>query len=217
MKGFRCMLVTWKNIEDWVNVVINKIEFDGYKPEIIIGLARGGLVPARLISDRMQLKDLYAVKTEHWGITATPDGQAKITQTLPINISGKRVLVVDDITDTGQSLSLAIDHVKSMGPSELRSATLLHILHSKYIPNYFAEEVPEDKWTWFIFPWNVYEDLTNITLKIIEEENVTYDSLKEIYEKFFNIKPKKFQIMETLRILEKKGKIKREGIIYKKL
>lgn len=211
------MLVTWKNIEDWVNVVINKIEFDGYKPEIIIGLARGGLVPARLISDRMQLKDLYAVKTEHWGITATPDGQAKITQTLPINISGKRVLVVDDITDTGQSLSLAIDHVKSMGPSELRSATLLHILHSKYIPNYFAEEVPEDKWTWFIFPWNVYEDLTNITLKIIEEENVTYDSLKEIYEKFFNIKPKKFQIMETLRILEKKGKIKREGIIYKKL
>ncbi|MEM2269127.1 MAG: phosphoribosyltransferase, partial [Thermoplasmata archaeon] len=204
MKGFRCMLVTWKNIEDWVNVVINKIEFDGYKPEIIIGLARGGLVPARLISDRMQLKDLYAVKTEHWGITATPDGQAKITQTLPINISGKRVLVVDDITDTGQSLSLAIDHVKSMGPSELRSATLLHILHSKYIPNYFAEEVPEDKWTWFIFPWNVYEDLTNITLKIIEEENVTYDSLKEIYEKFFNIKPKKFQIMETLRILEKK-------------
>ncbi|MEM3250391.1 MAG: phosphoribosyltransferase family protein, partial [Thermoplasmata archaeon] len=147
----------------------------------------------------------------------TPDGQAKITQTLPINISGKRVLVVDDITDTGQSLSLAIDHVKSMGPSELRSATLLHILHSKYIPNYFAEEVPEDKWTWFIFPWNVYEDLTNITLKIIEEENVTYDSLKEIYEKFFNIKPKKFQIMETLRILEKKGKIKREGIIYKKL
>ncbi|MEM4779689.1 MAG: phosphoribosyltransferase, partial [Thermoplasmata archaeon] len=81
----------------------------------------------------------------------------------------------------------------------------------------FAEEVPEDKWTWFIFPWNVYEDLTNITLKIIEEENVTYDSLKEIYEKFFNIKPKKFQIMETLRILEKKGKIKREGIIYKKL
>ncbi|MEM2722603.1 MAG: phosphoribosyltransferase, partial [Thermoplasmata archaeon] len=202
---------------DWVNVVINKIEFDGYKPEIIIGLARGGLVPARLISDRMQLKDLYAVKTEHWGITATPDGQAKITQTLPINISGKRVLVVDDITDTGQSLSLAIDHVKSMGPSELRSATLLHILHSKYIPNYFAEEVPEDKWTWFIFPWNVYEDLTNITLKIIEEENVTYDSLKEIYEKFFNIKPKKFQIMETLRILEKKGKIKREGIIYKKL
>ncbi|HEU13225.1 MAG TPA: phosphoribosyltransferase, partial [Euryarchaeota archaeon] len=83
MKGFRCMLVSWRNIEDWVSTVIEKIESDGYKPEIIVGLARGGLVPARLISDRMQLKDLYAVKTEHWGITATPDGQARITQTLP--------------------------------------------------------------------------------------------------------------------------------------
>jgi len=134
MKGFRCMLVTWKNIEDWVSEVIKKIELDKYNPEVIIGLARGGLVPARLISDRMQIKDLYAVKTEHWGITATPDGQARITQTLPINISGKRVLVVDDITDTGQSLSLAVDHVKNMGPSELKSATLLHILHSKYTP-----------------------------------------------------------------------------------
>ncbi|MCI4434681.1 MAG: phosphoribosyltransferase [Thermoplasmata archaeon] len=217
MKGFRCMLVTWKNIEDWVSEVIKKIELDKYNPEVIIGLARGGLVPARLISDRMQIKDLYAVKTEHWGITATPDGQARITQTLPINISGKRVLVVDDITDTGQSLSLAVDHVKNMGPSELKSATLLHILHSKYIPDYYADVVPEDKWTWFIFPWNVYEDLTNITLKIMDENQVTIESLQDIYEKYFQIKPKKSQLNETLSILIKKGKIVKDGKIYKKL
>ncbi len=214
MKGFRCMLVSWKNIEDWVKVVIHKIEKDGYSPEIIIGLARGGLVPARLISDRMQLKDLYAVKTEHWGITATPDGQARITQTLPVKISGKSVLVVDDITDTGQSLSLAVKHVEDMGPSHLKSATLLHILHSKYRPDYYAEEVPEDKWTWFIFPWNVYEDLSNITLKILEENRVTLDSLKEIYRKYFYIDPEIERLEETLEILQKKGKVRKEGEFF---
>ncbi|MGB9814399.1 MAG: phosphoribosyltransferase [Thermoplasmata archaeon] len=217
MKGFRCMLVSWRNIEDWVSTVIEKIESDGYKPEIIVGLARGGLVPARLISDRMQLKDLYAVKTEHWGITATPDGQARITQTLPINISGKRVLVVDDITDTGQSLSLAVEHVRGMGPSELRSATLLHILHSKYRPDYYADEVPEDKWTWFIFPWNVYEDLTNITLRILEEGEVTIESLQRIFVEYFQIRPKRSQLNETLSILMKKGKVAKAGKFYRKL
>lgn len=217
MKGFRCMLVSWKNIEEWVKVVIEKIEGDGYRPDIIIGLARGGLVPARLISDRMQLKDLYAVKTEHWGITATPDGQARITQTLPIDISGKRVLVVDDITDTGQSLSLAVNHVKSLGPSEMKSATLLHILHSKYVPDYYANEVPEDKWTWFIFPWNVYEDLTNITLKILEEKSASIQSLQRIYEEYFYIKPTVSQLRETLSILVKKGRVVREGEIYKRI
>jgi len=165
MEGFRCMLVSWKHIESWVSQIMKKMEKNVYKPDVIIGLSRGGLVPARIISDYLQLKDLYAIKTEHWGITATPDGQARITQGLPINIEGKKVLLVDDITDTGQSLSVAFEYVKNFNPDELKTATLLHITRSKFIPDFYAEEVPEEEWTWFIFPWNVYEDLTTIIVK----------------------------------------------------
>jgi len=217
MKGFRCKLVTWNEIEKWVKMIVKKMKEDNFRPEIVIGLARGGLIPARLISDYLQVKDLYAVKTEHWGITASPDGTARITQKLPISVEGKRVLVVDDITDTGQSLSLAVDHINSYKPKELRSATLLHITHSKYVPHYFAEIVPEEKWTWFIFPWNVYEDLTTIVPKVLEEGPKSYDNILSDLEKYFYIKPTKKKLDETLNILIEKNVIAMKNGLYTKL
>ncbi len=217
MKGFRCKLVTWNEIEKWVRMIVKKMKEDDFRPEIVIGLARGGLIPARLISDYLQVKDLYAVKTEHWGITASPDGTARITQKLPISVENKRVLVVDDITDTGQSLSLAVDHINSYKPKELRSATLLHITHSKYVPHYFAEIVPEENWTWFIFPWNVYEDLTTIVPKVLEEGPKSYDNIISDLEKYFYIKPTKKKLYETLNILIEKNIIALRNGLYTKL
>jgi len=217
MKGFRCKLVTWNEIEKWVNMIVKKMKEDDFSPEIVIGLARGGLIPARLISDYLQVKDLYAVKTEHWGITASPDGSARITQKLPISVENKKVLVVDDITDTGQSLSLAVDHINSYKPKELRSATLLHITHSKYVPHYFAEIVPEEKWTWFIFPWNVYEDLTTIVPKVLEEGPKSYDNIQSDLEEYFYIKPTKKKLDETLNILIEKNIIALKNGLYTKL
>ncbi|MGC8564864.1 MAG: phosphoribosyltransferase [Thermoplasmata archaeon] len=217
MEGFRCMLVSWKHIESWVSQIMKKMEKKVYKPDVIIGLSRGGLVPARIISDYLQLKDLYAIKTEHWGITATPDGQARITQGLPINIEGKKVLLVDDITDTGQSLSVAFEYVKNFNPDELKTATLLHITRSKFIPDFYAEEVPEEKWTWFIFPWNVYEDLTTIIVKMLSQESLDYNGILDAFKKYFYIKPKKYMLRNSLKMLENKKIVIRENGFYKKL
>ncbi len=205
---FRCRLVSWKDIERWSKDVVKKVIESGYEPEIVIGLARGGLVPARLISDYLNIKDLYAVKTEHWGVTATPDGKAKLAQGLQVDISGKKVLVVDDITDTGQSLKLAVDHITRQNPKEVRGATLLHITHSKYVPHYYSEEVPEDNWTWFIFPWNVYEDLRNLIQKAMDRRM----KMREIKDALFNnfgIEVSIKIIGEVLRDLERRGMVKR--------
>ncbi len=207
-KKFRCRLVSWKDIERWSKDIVKKVTESGYEPEIVIGLARGGLVPARLISDYLNIKDLYAVKTEHWGVTATPDGKAKLAQGLQVDISGKRVLVVDDITDTGQSLKLAVEHIAVHKPKEIRSATLLHITHSKYVPHYYSEEVPEDNWTWFIFPWNVYEDLRNLVRQAIEGR-MRMREIKESLKENFDIDVSMKIIGEVLRDLEKRGLVRR--------
>lgn len=217
MEGFRCMLVSWKNIDSWVYSIIKKMEKSGYRPDVIIGLSRGGLAPARIFSDYLQLKDLYTIKTEHWGITATPDGQARVTQGLPVSIENKKVLLVDDITDTGQSLSVAYDYVKSFNPLELKSATLLHITRSRFVPDFYAEEVPEEKWTWFIFPWNVYEDLTTIITKMLSQEDLDSQGIIDSFQKYFYIRPKKYQVMISLRMLINKRIIIREKGIYRKL
>ena len=210
VEKFRCQLVTWKDIERWSKEIVKKVSESGYEPEIVIGLARGGLVPARLIADYLNIKELYVVKTEHWGVTATPDGQAKLAQGLQVSIEGRKALVVDDITDTGQSLKLAIEHILSHKPAEIRSATLLHITHSKYVPDYYAAPVPEDKWTWFIFPWNVYEDLRNLIPKTLYE-NKSMREIKDALREQFQIEVKLPIISEVLRDLEKREIVGRKG------
>lgn len=159
---FRAKLVSWSEIEMWCRNIGKQAIKSGFIPEAIIGLSRGGLVPARMLSDRMWIKDLYAVKTEHWGFTASRDGKAVLKKQGDPDIKGKRVLIVDDITDTGESMKLAYDYVKSLSPSEIRTSAMLHITRSNFKPDFYSEEVNEEKWAWFIFPWNVYEDLDNL-------------------------------------------------------
>ena len=164
----RCRTATWETVEGWADRVAEKIRRAGNIPDTIVGLSRGGWVPGRLLCDRLGVHRLLSLRAQHWGVTATPSGKAELTDGLSGNVAGEKVLVVDDITDTGESLSLAIEHIRSHKPSHLESAALLHINHSKFVPTYFAEEIDRTEWVWVVFPWNYWEDLTTLSARAAE-------------------------------------------------
>ncbi len=183
--SFECEVMNWNSFYVLSKQVAQKVNRAGYKPDLIIGLARGGWILARILCDLVGVKDLVSLKVEHWGVTATPDGKAKLKYPFNIDLTGKRVLIVDDITDTGESMSLAVDYIKSLNPSEIKTATLRHITGSKFEPDYFSEEIA---WRWVIFPWNFTEDLSNIVLKLLNSMDpnpgiaqIRY-KLKELYK-----------------------------------
>lgn len=181
---FRAHIVSWNDIEKWCSEVRTKV-IDEYTPDVIIGLSRGGLVPARILSDSLWIKDLLAIKTEHWGLTATKSGKAVLNDPGKLNLKGKKILVVDDITDTGQSMKLAYDFIKGQEPQEVKTATLLHITSSEFVPDFYGQIISKDQWTWFIFPWNVYEDLDNLLGKSMSGKldlKGIIDLLKERYD-----------------------------------
>src|ERR1700688_470952 len=103
----KCRLTTWADAERWTETLAHLIRRSPHPPETIVALTRGGWVPARLLADRLGLKRLVAVRAQHWGVTATPSGRAELTEGLSSPVKGQQVLVVDDITDTGESLELA--------------------------------------------------------------------------------------------------------------
>ncbi len=155
----RCRQVGWAEIERWADEVARKVRAGEAVPETIVGLTRGGWVPARLLCDRLGVRRLVSLRAQHWGVTATRDGTAQLTEGLSGPVRGERVLVVDDITDTGESLALALQHVRSVAPARVETAALLHIAHSKFVPTYYAEEIPRSAWVWVVFPWNYWEDV----------------------------------------------------------
>ncbi len=183
---FDCELMSWEYFYNLSKIVGGKIINSKFIPDVIIGLARGGWVFARILCDFLGIKDLLSLKVEHWGITATPDGEAKLKYPLSVNLSNKRCLVIDDITDTGKSMIEAIKHIESLNPIEIRTATLMHIKGSKFVPYYFAKEID---WRWVIFPWNFFEDLCNIIPKAAQfsNENLNLASTKEKLKTNFKI------------------------------
>jgi hypoxanthine phosphoribosyltransferase len=210
VESFRSKVVTWDEISRWTLDVARQIQDCRCKPTVIIGLTRGGWIPARLLCDHLHVKKLYAVKTEHWGVTANPDGKALLTQELNISIENDRVLAVDDITDTGESLALAMAHLSIMHPRELHSATLLHITHSKIEPEFYSVTVPKEKWTWFIFPWNLNEDLRTLTPKTMHAPS-TVAGIRAAFKKQFRIEPTEEMVKSALVELEAEGKVTHRG------
>ena len=209
---FRARIVTWTDVEKWCSSIRDQV-IDSFVPDMIIGLSRGGLVPARILSDTLWIKDLISIKTEHWGITATKSGKAILRDPGKLNLNGRKVLIVDDITDTGQSMKLAYDFVKSQEPAEVKTATMLHITRSSFIPDFYGELVDQKNWAWFIFPWNVYEDLDNLLSKVLNGR-ASLEALKALLLKNFDLKIEDTLLETVINDFVKAGRIMSNSGVY---
>ena len=169
---FECQVMDWNYFYKLARQVADKINSSGYKPDIIVGLARGGWVLARVLCDFVGVKDLLSLKVEHWGVTATPDGTAKLKHPLNVDVTGKKLLVVDDITDTGESMRVTVEYLKSLNPSEIRTASLQHLTCAKFKADYVGEVLP---WRWVIFPWNFTEDMCTLIPKACKRLEIDLD------------------------------------------
>ncbi len=181
-KGPKVEILSWNDIYNDALQTALKIKSTDYRPDAIIGVTRGGWIHARLQCDLLGVKDLYAVKVEHWGVTAQPDGMAKLT--VPIDsqyVKNKNILVIDDVTDTGKSLMLVVNHLKELNTAKsVKTGTLLHINGSEFLPDFYGTEV---EWAWFSWPWNIYEDLANLIIAIFKGESTAHiSSSDEIIE-----------------------------------
>jgi len=206
----KCRIVDWHEIQKWSEDISDKMMADGYIPDMVIGVTRGGWVPARIVCDYLVIKELYSLKTEHWGLTATKDGKALLKHAPQLDVKGKSVLIVDDITDTGDSLKLAMDYIIKQGASGVKTATLLHINHSKLVPEYYSENIDEKGWAWFIFPWNFNEDMKNLVPKAIEGY-MTQADIKKILDEKYDMKLSDVKLIEVLLRLESSGVLERKG------
>lgn len=182
-RHFRCEILSWKRVARDTKKLSCIIKDSEYKPSIVVAIGRGGLVPGRVLCDYLHIKDLTTIKVEHWGITATPDKKAVIKFPLCADIKDKRVLLVDDTTDTGDTLIVSTEYLRSFGPKEVRTAALIHKACSAITPDYFIRKV--FKWKWIIFPWHLWEDLTILVKEIrssgINSEEEIRHELKKRY------------------------------------
>lgn len=184
-------VVTWNDVVRWTLNTAEKIKSSNFSPDVIIAIARGGLVPARLIADYLGVLDVLSIKVEHWITTASVTPEAKIKYPYKLDLSGKKVIIVDDIADTGDSFVLAKKFVEENFKPEIVRTAAMQVIKptSKYIPDYYGNSVTD--WAWFMYPWNYWEDMINLTKKIIDELKTIPQSeeLDKIFKDSYGIEP----------------------------
>ena len=203
---FKCYLVSWDEVSMLAKKLAFKIKNSGFKPDLVIGIARGGLVPARIVCDYLLQKDLSAIKVEHWGIAAIALEKAEIKFPLPIDISGKKILIVDDVVDTGDTFIVTMDYIKGKNPLEVKSSVLHYKTCSTFVPDYWAEK--QDEWKWVIYPWAVYEDLTGFIERVLIKP-VTHEEIRKALKSNFDIRISKKDLVEMLDDMHAAGKIRK--------
>lgn len=195
MPNLKYIIPDWQEIHEIAKETTNKIKESDFYPDVIVAVSRGGLVPGRLFADFLHIKEVYTIKADHWGLTATKDGKARLSYGLSIDLNGKKVLIVDDITDTGESMELAKEHVETKNPSKIKTATLYHLKNSKYIPDFFGEE---KEWAWIIFPWNYREDMVNLIKKIDKSDEKSFTELKKELKENYEIDLHENEVLEII-------------------
>jgi hypoxanthine phosphoribosyltransferase len=156
-KPIRCEAVSWNAVATLAHRLAAKIVDSGYNPDLIVAIGRGGYVPGRLLSDWLGIMDLTSFKIEHYR-HAEKQRAARVRYPLPESVAGRRVLLVDDVADSGETFAVALAHLAERGPpAEARSAVLHYKTVSPYRPDYFARTVRD--WRWILYPWAVMEDV----------------------------------------------------------
>ena len=192
MEHIKYQFIEWDKIYSLCSQIYERILRDGFKPDLIVGIARGGWVPARILADFFITTSTANVKVEfYYGMYETQE-EPYIAQPVSGETRWKRVLLVDDISDTGNSLKATINHLQSRKVADLRTVCLHIKPWTKQLPNYYAESTD----AWVIYPWELKEFIFGFAQQSFKEKKSAREIEKLLLEIGLPAGPTKFFLKE---------------------
>jgi len=147
--GVKYLQLSWKDVEELVESLGEKVLAE-YDPDVVVGILRGGMTVAHLLSDVLGLRIIYPIGCSSYVDVAK---RFKVNVYSPLalrDLSGKRVLLVDDVADEGLTLKAVIEQeISPKNPLEIKVATLHMKPWCKFKPDYFIQLTD----AWIVYPW----------------------------------------------------------------
>jgi hypothetical protein len=144
-------VLTWDDFGGAGRALAQTVIDSGFLPDVVLAIARGGLPIAGSISYALPTKNCFVINVEYY----TGVGE---TRELPVilppyvdakDLAGMKVLLVDDVADSGHTLKLVQDEIRPQ-VAELRTAVLYHKPRSIVTPEYAWRTTDQ----WIVFPWS---------------------------------------------------------------
>lgn len=167
---------TWNQIYEMLLDIACKIQESGFQPDVIVGISRGGWPPARVLSDLLDNPNLANVKAEFYLGVAETKEKPILTQPVSMDVADKKVLVVDEVSDTGKSLRLVKEHIINQGAGDAKIATVYYKPWSIVLPDYYGKETSR----WIVFPWEIRETVKKLVRRCAERGGSVEDETRKL-------------------------------------
>lgn len=172
-KNKREIKITWADVERETLHIVHTMAKNGFKPDMIISLARSGLIPAAMISYCLGNKQLYVVKvdfskTQVSGKLQDLRSRPVLSQRIKRSLKGLKILVVDEMTVSGETLKLVSKYLKTKHPRQVKYAVLYQQPWSLFKPDYCGRRIT----AWPLYPWkelrnNVVDPRAKLDLPLV--------------------------------------------------
>lgn len=182
-EDFKAKIITLPKAYEMAHKVSRQITNSSDNFDIVVGISRGGLPPARMICDFLNINTLTSLQISHYTGGGEEKDKVELTDPINIDLKGTNVLIVDDVNDSGKTLKAAYEYIESLDPDLVKIAVLHEKENTVFNAHYTGPQLSE--WRWLIYQWAVTEDLLEFLekdrmLQATDEEAIGH--LKEKYD-----------------------------------
>ncbi|UFU03137.1 phosphoribosyltransferase [Ruania suaedae] len=153
-------VLPWSRFGEAARELARTVADSGWMPDLVIAVARGGLVPAGAVAYALDVKAMGTMNVEFYtGVDQTLGEPLVLPPLLDTSaLAGARVLVVDDVADSGRTLELVMQRLRAgeRPPAQARSAVLYTKPRSVIEPDYTWHRTER----WISFPWSALPPVT---------------------------------------------------------
>jgi uncharacterized protein len=144
-------VLTWPAFGEAVRELATAIAADGYRPEVVLGVARGGLPLAAGLAYALDVKETATINVEFYtGVDSRRPEPVVLPPSVDLaELAGREVLVVDDVADTGRTLAVVLALCREAGVAA-RSVVVYRKPGSRLAPEYRWRDTDR----WIDFPWS---------------------------------------------------------------
>lgn len=196
----RCELITWSEVQRLCQRLAWLVRESGHRPAMVVAVGRGGLVPARLVCDYLDIMALTSIRIEHYLAGSSKQAHAVIRYPLCTGIEGLDVLLIDDVNDGGDTLETALQHLQSFNPRRIRTAVMHQKSTTHVAVDYYAKKII--KWRWLIYPWAVQEDISSF-IKRLSPTPRALEEAQQLLAKQFGMRVSRRSLEEVYAFMDR--------------
>ncbi|MGH1492808.1 MAG: phosphoribosyltransferase [Acidimicrobiales bacterium] len=144
-------VLTWEGYGKAARELAGQVADSGFRPDLILAIARGGLFPAGSLGYALSVKNLYVMNLEFYsGVDERLDVPVMLPPYLDkFDLNDAKILIVDDVADTGHTLKAVFEFCQGV-VAESRTAVLYEKPHSLVKCDFIWKKTSQ----WINFPWS---------------------------------------------------------------